>query len=69
MSIKLFGFSIFYVFFFYTISNKRLIKDNNVKTFKAKDKQIEVFFFVFFVFKFKLEKSIQPNIITKLWKY
>ena len=27
------------------MSNKRLIKNNNVKTFKAKDKQIQFFFF------------------------
>ena len=35
MSIKLFGFSTFYVFLdFWHKSKKRLIKNNNVKTFK-----------------------------------
>ena len=36
---------------FNTISNKRLIKNNNVKTFKAKEKQIQIF-------QFNLAKSI-----------
>ena len=45
MSIKLFGFSTFYVFLdFWHKSKKRLIKSNNVKTFKTNaNKQIKIF--------------------------
>ena len=44
MSINLFGFSTFYVFLdFWHKNKKRLIKKNNVKTFKAKANKQTIF--------------------------
>ena len=44
MSINLFGFSTFYVFLdFWHKNKKRLIKNSNVKTFKAKAKRQKIF--------------------------
>ena len=64
MSIKLFlDFLLFMcVLDFWHKNKKRLIKNNNVKTFKYKNKQT-------IDFQLKLTKSKQPSIVTQHRKY
>ena len=58
-----FWFLIFYVFLdFWHKIKKKLIKKNNVKTFKNKNKQTTDF-------QLRLTKSKQPSIVTQHKKY